>query len=30
MALITKGKSIVVEDETYKLTRRDRVLVKYN
>ena len=23
MALITKGKSIVVEDETYKLTRRD-------
>ena len=23
MALITKGKSIVVEDETYKLTKRD-------
>ena len=23
MALITKGKTVVVEDETYKLTRRD-------
>tara|TARA_Y100001972_G_scaffold62313_1_gene76293 strand:+ start:103 stop:396 length:294 start_codon:yes stop_codon:yes gene_type:complete len=23
MALITKGKSVVVEDETYKLTKRD-------